>query len=204
MHISTSAIGAAGLLALVPTVLAVGSASVYNNCDFDVYYAAISGEAESMQLLGAGGYSASYSDPGVGVSIKLATSDSLSGPISQFEYTWSGDSIFWDLSNINGDPNSPEGYPFAQGGIIITPSMTNDPSNPTCVPVNCPAGTTVCTAAYNAPDDPRTMVCNQDSNLVLTICPGGSAKRAVELTRSRHQHQSAYRRHYPRKHVVAS
>jgi len=199
MRFSTSTIGAASLLALAPTVLAVGSASVYNNCDFDVYYASISGEAESMQLLGAGGYSASYSQQGVGVSIKLATSDSLSGPISQFEYTWSGDSIFWDLSNINGDPNSPEGYPFAQGGIVITPSMTNDPSNPTCVPVNCPAGTMTCTAAYNAPDDPNTMVCNQDANLVLTICPGGSSKRSVELARSVHQHQRMHARHYPRK-----
>jgi len=198
MHFSTSAIGAASLLALAPTVLAVGSASVFNNCDFDVYYASIDGNAEGMQLLGAGGYTSTYSEQGVGVSIKLATSDSLSGPISQFEYTWSGDSIFWDLSNINGDSSS-DGYPFAQGGMVINPSMTNDPANPTCEPVVCPAGTLVCSAAYNAPNDPRTMVCNQDSNLVLTICPGGSSKRSVELARSVHQHQRMHARHIPRK-----
>jgi hypothetical protein len=199
MHFSKSTIGAASLLALAPSVLAVGTASVYNNCDYDVYYASVGDTASGMQLLGAGGYSAMYSEQGVGVSIKLATSDSLSGPISQFEYTWSGDSIFFDLSNINGNTNSAEGYPFAQGGMVITPSMTNDPSNPTCEPVSCPAGTLVCSAAYNAPDDPKTMVCNQDSNLVLTICPGGSAKRSVELARSVHQHQRMHARHYPRK-----
>lgn len=199
MHFSTSAIGAASLLALAPAVLAVGTASVFNNCDFDVYYAAVSGTAENLQLLGAGGYSAQYSEQGVGVSIKLATNETLSGPISQFEYTWSGDSIFWDLSNINGDTSNSEGYPFAQGGILISPSMTNDPSNPTCEPVSCPAGTMVCTAAYNQPNDPKTMVCNQDSNLVLTICPGGSSKRSVELARSVHQHQRMHARHYPRK-----
>lgn len=199
MHFTTSIIGAASLLALAPTVLAVGSASVYNNCDYDVYYASIDGQAEGMQLLGPGGISAQYSEQGVGVSVKLATNNTLSGPISQFEYTWAGDSIYWDLSNINGDPSSAEGYPFAQGGIVITPSMTNDPSNPTCEPVSCPAGTMVCTAAYNAPDDPRTMVCNQDSDLVLTICPGGSAKRSVELARSVHRHQRMHARQYPRK-----
>lgn len=199
MYFSASTIGAASLLVLAPTVLAVGTASVFNNCDYDVYYAAIDGTYEAMQLLGAGGYSAQYAQQNVGVSIKLATTSSLEGPISQFEYTWSGDSIFWDLSNINGDPNSPEGYPFGKGGIVINPSMQNDSANPTCVPVSCVAGETYCSAAYNAPDDPRTMVCNQDSNLVLTLCPGASAKRSVELARSVHQHQRKHARQYPRK-----
>lgn len=186
--------GAAVLLALAPSVLAVGTATVLNNCGYDVYYAAIDGTYENMSLLPSGGYSASYSEQDVGVSIKLATTDSLTGPITQFEYTWSGDSIFYDVSNING-------YPFSSGGLEVVPSMTNDPSNPTCVDINCPAGDSVCTAAYNQPDDTATMVCNQDSNIVLTLCAGGSAKEKRDAAAHAvfHSHQRVHARHYPRK-----
>merc|ERR1712169_58988 len=55
---------------------------------------------------------------------------------------------------------------MGSSGMVIVPSMQNDPNNPTCVPVDCPAGEATCTAAYNAPDDTRTMVCDQDSDLV--------------------------------------
>ena len=124
-----------------------------------------------MQQL-QGSYSQTYSQQGVGVSIKLSPQDSTSGSISQFEFTWANGKIAYDMSNINGNP-------FASSGMEIVPSMQNDPNNPTCVPVNCPAGEAVCTAAYNQPDDTRTMVCNEDSNLVLTLCPGGAASNST-------------------------
>lgn len=159
--------GAAVLLAFAPSVLAVGGVSVQNNCPFPVYYAAIGGQSAAMQPLPASGYSAGYSDEGVGFSIKLGAEDSLSGPITQFEYTWKDGKIYYDLSNINGDP-------FESEGMTLTPSMTGDSSNPSCQVVNCPAGEAVCTAAYTSPDDPDTNSCNQDSNLVLTLCTGAA------------------------------
>jgi len=171
--------GAAVLFASAPAVMALGSATVINNCGFPIYYASVGGSSNpSMQAL-EGSYSQGYSEEGVGISIKLSPGDSESGAISQFEFTWANGKISYDLSNINGYPAQ-----FSAGGMEIVPSMQNDPNNPTCVPVNCPAGESTCSAAYNAPDDTRTMVCDQDSNLVLTMCPGGAGKRSIAVTES--------------------
>jgi hypothetical protein len=174
MHASTSLVAAA-LLALAPSALAVGSASVTNMCPYTIYYASIAGQAESLQAMYPGGsMSQAYSLPDTGVSIKLAMNDSLSGPISQFEYTWASGKINYDLSNING-------YPFASGGMTVTPSISNDPNNPTCVPIVCPAGAAVCSAAYNAPADTRTMVCSDSASISLTLCSGGASKRDIHI-----------------------
>jgi hypothetical protein len=164
--------GAAVLLASASGVSALGSATVVNNCGFPVYYASVGGSSNpTMQQL-QGSYSEGYSQQGVGVSIKLSPEDSTSGEISQFEFTWANGKISYDLSNING-------YPFSAGGMEVIPSMQNDPNNPTCVPITCAAGDSVCTAAYNQPDDTRTMVCDENSSLTLTLCPGGAAKRSI-------------------------
>lgn len=174
MHAFTIA-GVAVLLALAPSALAVGSASVTNMCSYPIYYASIAGQAQGLTTMYPGGsMSESYGTEGTGVSIKLAMNSSLSGPISQFEFTWASGKINYDLSNING-------YPFASGGMTVTPSMENDPNNPTCVPIVCPAGASVCSAAYNAPDDTRTMVCNEQASLSLTLCSGGASKRDVHI-----------------------
>lgn len=160
--------GAAVLLALTPSVLA-GTAHVINNCGVPVYYASVVGNASpAMQLLPSGGYSQVYSGNGVGVSIKLAPQKT--GPITQLEFTLSGTTVAYDMSNIDGNP-------FAAGGMTLTPSMGADSKNPTCIPVNCPAGQAVCTAAYNQPNDVRTLVCNSASDLTLTLCTAGHMKR---------------------------
>ncbi len=181
--------GAAVLLASAPAVLALGSATVINNCGYPIYYASVSqsGAANMQELQGS--YSESFSQENVGVSIKLSPNDTLSGPVSQFEFTWTGSNVAYDLSNIDG-------YPFSAGGMEIVPSMQGDSAFPTCVNVDCPAGESTCTAAYNAPDDTRTMVCDQNSDLVLTMCPGGSSKRSVE-TPEGHVHYRVHARHLP-------
>ena len=191
MHFST-ATGAAVLLALAPSALAVGTATVVNNCGFPIYYASVgqSYSADMSQLQGS--YSEQYSQEGVGISIKLSPNDTSSGAVSQFEFTWAAGKINYDLSNING-------YPFSAGGMSISPSMQNDPNNPTCVPITCPAGETVCTAAYNAPDDTRTMVCDQDSDLTLTMCPGGSGWKRSTVLVNTHLHNRVHARHIPKR-----
>jgi len=187
MQFKSIATGAAVLLAFAPTTLAVGSATVVNNCGFPIYFASVAqnGAADLQELQGS--YTETYSLNNVGVSIKLTPDDTLSGSVSQFEFTWANGQIAYDLSNING-------YPFSAGGMEVVPSMQNDPSFPTCVAINCPAGESVCSAAYNAPNDVATMVCDQDSNLVLTMCPGGSTKRS-EPEINGHIHQRVHARH---------
>jgi len=174
---------AAVLLALAPSALATGTASVTNMCSYPIWYASISGQAEAMQALWPGGsYSEGYTMPNTGVSIKLAMNNSESGPLSQFEFTWAAGKINYDLSNING-------YPFASGGMTVTPSIENDPNNPTCVPIVCPAGSSVCSAAYNQPDDTRTMVCSDSASISLTLCSGGASKRDVHIHPKSHARQ---------------
>lgn len=155
---------AAVLLALAPAALA-GSATVVNNCGFPVYMASVAQNGDGTMHDMGSSYTESYGADNVGVSIKL--SPSMGGKVTQFEITPSGGKIFYDMSNIDGNP-------FAADGMSLVPSMTNDPANPTCQAVDCPAGQSSCSAAYNNPDDVRTTVCNAASNLVLTICPGGS------------------------------
>ena len=191
MH-STTISGAAVLLALAPAALAIGSASVTNNCAYSIYYASISGTAEGLTEMAPGGsMTESFGTEDVGTSIKLSLNNTLSTSISQFEFTWSGDSIFYDLSNINGDPSSPEGYPFASGGVTITPSVPSSSADPTCVPVVCPAGTVVCTAAYNAPDDPKTLVCPSTASLSMVLCSDGSSS---SWKRDAHTHPNSHTR----------
>lgn len=170
MQFTKSITGAAVLLAFAQSAMAIGSATVVNNCGYDVYYASVAqSQTASMKLI-QGSYTEQFSKQNVGISIKLAKS--LTGEVSQFEYTWvPGNSVAYDLSNIDG-------YPFADGGMQVVPSMQGGSAFPTCVVIDCPAGSDYCDAAYNLPDDTRTMVCDEDANLVLTMCPGGSGASA--------------------------
>ena len=216
MHYATIS-GAAVLLALAPSVMAqMGSATLVNSCGYDIYYAPTSGSFEGMVALSPGGtYSTPYDEQNQGVSIKVAPTNDLGGAITQFEFTWAGESIFYDISNINGNP-------FSSAGMSLTPSVENDPSNPTCTQVDCPAvssGDSVCAAAYNQPDDTATKVCSQTTSLTMVICSGGSSAPASSPSSAPastpsngtwppkrdtspanlHSHHRAHMRHFPRK-----
>lgn len=161
---------AASLLTLLPTVLAAGTARVVNNCGTDVWYASVAQSVHaSMQKLPPGGYSESFSKANVGVSIKLAATQG--GAVTQFEFTWDSPTVAYDISNIDGNP-------FAQQGMSLVPSMVGAAGYPSCVVVDCPAGQDRCDAAYNLPDDVRTKVCPEDSDLTFTLCPGGAVAPA--------------------------
>lgn len=167
---------AAALLALLPTTLAAGTAYVVSNCDFDVYYMSVSqGVGATMQKLPSGGYSQAYNLPNDGVSIKIATSPS--GPVTQFEFTWDSPNINYDISHINGNP-------FEAYGSSLVPSDVGASGYPTCVALTCPAGTSVCTDAYNQPDDVQTRVCPESSDLTFTLCPGGSSSNPPSVQSS--------------------
>lgn len=179
MQFKTIVSGAAVLLASAPAVLAAGTAHVVNNCGFPVYYASVGQSYHATMQPLQGSYSEPYSQPGVGVSIKLAPNATTNGPVSQFEFTWADGKIAYDISNIDGYP-----APFSAGGMQIVPSRLNDPSHPTCTVVDCPAGNSYCDAAYNLPDDVRTMVCDDSVDLTFVLCPGGPSKRSVEVPKT--------------------
>jgi hypothetical protein len=139
----------------------------------EVYYKVISTLEQNYSAIPETGVQIPYSLPGVGVSIKLSLGNaSVQGAITQFEYTWATPSIFYDLSNIDGEPFSPQGYPFAKYGLMLEPSTSNSTQYPTCNSIICPAGVMYCSAAYNVWNDTRTSTCSEDTDLTLFICPG--------------------------------
>lgn len=170
---------AIAVLGLATSASAAGVAHVVNNCGSEVYFASVAQSAHAnMSPLPASGYSEAYSLPNVGVSIKLAPS--TSGPVTQFEFTWADGNINYDISNIDGNP-------FSAGGMTLAPSMAGAAGFPSCKVVNCPAGQATCDAAYNLPDDVRTMVCPDASDLTMTLCPGGPVKRENPLMAFAHR-----------------
>jgi len=160
----TAVFAAVALATFIPAALA-GKASIENQCDQDVYLWSVGGSASAdMVTLPPGkSYSEKYrfNDLGGGVSVKLALAKNQ-GDITQLEYTLDATTVWYDVSNINGNP-------FAHGGISVKPS------DPACSPVVCEAGIVKCREAYNQPtDDHATHACPATSDLNVVLCPGKS------------------------------
>lgn len=155
---------AAVLLAATASIVsAQGSAIIQNQCSFPVYLWSVSNVAGPMQELAPNGgeYSEVYQNNpnGGGVSIKIASSEAAPN-VTQFEYTLEGADLWYDLSNING-------YPFENWGVSVVPSDSK------CNQVICPAGVTLCAAAYNIPtDDFATAECPSSGDMVVVLCSG--------------------------------
>ncbi|PYI29744.1 hypothetical protein BP00DRAFT_427247 [Aspergillus indologenus CBS 114.80] len=161
----------AGLAAALPQRRQTGGGvTIVNNIGSDVYAWSVSDRVGNMETLSAGGgsYTSSWqtNDNGGGISIKLSTSQSQAD-VLQFEYTQSGDTIFWDMSSINLSPDSD----FVKYGFSVVPSSGG--SN--CPTVTCAAGNTNCQEAYQQPDDNHaTHGCPIDTTFTLTLGTGSS------------------------------
>ncbi|KAL4942253.1 hypothetical protein BDV06DRAFT_192612 [Aspergillus oleicola] len=144
-----------------------GGVTIVNNMDTDVYAWSVSNSASNMQTLSANGgsYNENWQDNsnGGGISIKLSTSQEQVD-VLQFEYTQSGETIFWDMSCIDMDRASST---FTKHGFDVshTSQTTND-----CPAVSCHAGDTTCAEAYLQPkDDHATHGCPIDTSFTLTL-----------------------------------
>ena len=91
-------------------VTCVGTASIVNWCDLDVYVwsvADVTNDTVNHLDPKIGGYSETYRENpnGGGVSLKIATTPDISF-ITQFEYTYHSyyPNVSYDISNINGYP----------------------------------------------------------------------------------------------------
>ncbi|KAL4950022.1 hypothetical protein BDW69DRAFT_187757 [Aspergillus filifer] len=144
-----------------------GGVTIVNNMDTDVYAWSVSNSASNMQTLPANG--GSYNENwqgnsnGGGISIKLSTSQEQVD-VLQFEYTQSGETIFWDMSCIDMDRASST---FTEHGFDVSHNSqtTND-----CPAVNCHAGDTSCAEAYLQPkDDHATHGCPINTSFTLTL-----------------------------------
>ncbi|KAL4810069.1 hypothetical protein BDV18DRAFT_52522 [Aspergillus unguis] len=143
-----------------------GGVTIVNNMGSDVYAWSVANGNSKMQTLSSGG--GSYTETwqanpnGGGVSIKLSTSQEQVD-VLQFEYTESGETIFWDMSCIDMDRDSST---FTKNGFSVSPSQTGA----NCPSVNCHAGDTSCAEAYLQPkDDHATHGCPIDTTFILTL-----------------------------------
>ncbi|KAK0638043.1 Antigenic thaumatin-like protein [Lasiodiplodia hormozganensis] len=172
----------AALLAALPSVMAVGKAIVINNCDSAVNV--WTADTERGQLgpdsLKAGGqWSEEYhmvgdgSASNGGVSIKLSTTDSCEGAITQYEYTYSSSGepdLWYDISNVNCKG---EACPFYVGGFYLEADT----------PVDCGPLTALCDAVYNLwNDDKATHGTESSKDTTLYLCGKDGSSSSVEIS----------------------
>jgi hypothetical protein len=144
-------------MALVPMAAAVGSARVINNCDFEVTLWSVGGSISDPSTLASNG--GSYSEQFVvdpssgGKALKITReSDGLftSKPQTDFAYSLSGDRIFYDLSDVFGDP-------FSGLQIKVAPTDTSCPS-------------IVWGSGFSASFQSNVHDCSADADVSLTLC----------------------------------
>ncbi|KAJ5291492.1 antigenic thaumatin domain protein [Penicillium angulare] len=147
-----------------------GTLIVHNNCYFAVHVQGVADMPYLQQDLKAGEtlhlpFRESVS--GTGNSLKIATEFDRDN-IAQVEYSacflgslcFPKDSVFYDLSNIDGNP-------FLPYGITISPSRNE------CTTVRCPAFNQHCDLVYYQPhDNQATQGCDVETNLHVELCSG--------------------------------
>lgn len=153
MYFSLSTITLA--LGLATSVSAVGKANVVNNCDIDVSVWSVGGSVAGPWRLAAhgGSYAEQFvKDPTTGgKSLKVTVpQDGLytGAPQTNFAYSLDGDRIWYDLSDVFGDP-------FPGRKLVVSSAAT-------CPSIVWPAGT--------SPGGSQTKVCGSDQDVVFTLC----------------------------------
>jgi hypothetical protein len=143
------------LLTLTSTALAVGKARVINNCTMDVTAWSVGSDVSApIKLAGKGGqYAETFvKDPKTGgKSIKITLDpDGLytGAPQTNFAYALDGATIWYDLSDVFGDP-----FP---GKKLVVNGGSGCPS------IVWPAGTN--------PGGSQTKACGSDGDVTFTIC----------------------------------
>ncbi|KAL3475674.1 hypothetical protein BJX99DRAFT_154278 [Aspergillus californicus] len=159
---AAAALATASALPFVPASSSAGGAiSIVNNVGQDIYLWSVSSTASSMQTLAAGqSYSEAWqtNPTGGGISIKLGCSEDGSS-VLQFEYTKAGELLFWDMSSINLNPDSP----------LITAGFDVSIDDKSCDTVTCAPGDTYCSESYQYPDDHNTRACATSAAYTLTL-----------------------------------
>lgn len=153
-------VASTAILATTALAQSAGSAIVINQCNYPVWVTNVPASGGGQSQIGPNtlqtgqSYSQSYTElsNGDGWSIKLSKSSSLD-QIMQYEYTFHNDGIIWyDLSDVNGDP--------WEGDWTFT--ATGD-----CTPKQ--------TAYQYSTDDAYGMqACPDTSSVTVTLCGTGS------------------------------
>lgn len=153
MHFTTAAI--ASVAALAPLASAAGNARVVNRCDAPVYLWSVGGSVGPRQTIKPG---ATYSEPlhydpaSGGIALKITTTQNGlydGSPQTNFAYTLDGSQVWYDLSDVFGDP-------FSGHRLKVVPSLST-----------CPK---ICWANGVPPGGSQVKDCQATSDITLTLC----------------------------------
>lgn len=154
MHFSFVA-AISSLAALAPLVRAVGDAVVVNHCPETVYLWSVGGSVGPEQTIPSGHsyHETFHYDPasgGIAIKITRTVNGLYDGsPQMDFAYTLDGNGIWYDLSDVFGDP-------FSGSIVSVKPSQTTCPS--------------ICWPQGVSPGGSQVKVCQASSNVTLTLC----------------------------------
>lgn len=136
--------------------------SIVNNLKETVYLWVVTETQGEMQTLAPGqsfdGHSWLTNSNGGGISIKMSTSE-VCDSVLQFEYTQSGQVLYWDLSSIN----------LLKTSSFITGGFGVQISDSSCTAATCAPGDANCIESYQHPDDVNTLACSIDAAYLLTL-----------------------------------
>ncbi|CAI7617012.1 unnamed protein product [Penicillium discolor] len=148
MHFSTAVI--ASVAALAPLASAAGNAIVTNQCDFPVYLCV--GPKQTIPAGGSYTEALHHDSASGGISLKITTVDDglyNGSPQTNFAYTLDPGTVWYDLSDVFGDP-------FSGKSIVVRPTDT------TC--------SNICWAQGVNPGGSQTKNCNSDTSIDLNLC----------------------------------
>ncbi|KAL2152136.1 hypothetical protein VTH82DRAFT_5320 [Thermothelomyces myriococcoides] len=144
------------LAAAAPLAAAVGNARVVNKCNFDVHLWAVGGGIDGPHKLAKNG--GKYSEPfqkdpvsgGRALKITIDEDGLYNGdPQTIYAYNLDGPTIWYDLSDVFGDP-------FAGHKLRVA---SHEPS---CAVIEWPNGV--------PPEGSQVKNCNSDKSVTLTLC----------------------------------
>ncbi|KAJ5182426.1 hypothetical protein N7492_000042 [Penicillium capsulatum] len=145
----------ASVAALAPLASAAGHAIIKNNCDHTVYAWSVGSSVGPAQTIESG---KSYTeqlrhDPvSGGISLKITKeADGLytGKPQTNFAYTLDSERVWYDLSDVFGDP-------FSGKSLLVKPSV-----------VSCP---NICWAEGVSPGGSQTKDCESSADITLNLC----------------------------------
>ncbi|KAJ5594968.1 uncharacterized protein N7459_001176 [Penicillium hispanicum] len=139
-----------------------GGVEVVNNAGQPIYLWSVSQESGEMQTLDHGSQPWSHkweiNPDGGGISVKVAT-DPSGLSVLQFEYTWTGSEVYWDMSSIN----------LSKDSVFVKKGFSVDTDSDSCIGISCAAGDAWCAESYQHSDDVDTHACDAETGFTLTV-----------------------------------
>lgn len=142
-------------LTLLALACTVSSLTISNKCVEKVYYDTVTTASSAPSDLIGAGESVVFSLPTtVSSSVHLSTTSNYNTFLA-FERSASGSDVFYDLSEVNGNP-------FAGSAVVAAPSID------TCSTVTCSPAVNEC---YTSPtDDGALFACPGSPSFTITLC----------------------------------